>query len=495
MISSRHPYKWIHRASWGFGIGFAALVYWTVRLPTLRGDQWSFKDTLIRVGALTTGVLFALMTMGSLIPRIFDLLERHSFISFVSTRHVRSQKSGFLTMISILSICGVAVSSCALSSVISIMSGFSHDLKKKILGNNAHIMIDQASQAPWGEYWELQSRIQKIPGVHGVTPVVQNEAMLSSQSNTAGVIVRGVETNTIGSVIDLPGNIETGQFDYLSSPQKLESTDHNPTIPPTPTLIIGRELAKTLHVYVGDEVTLISPSGNLSPIGIIPSTRKFRIGAIFYSGMYEYDVSYVYTTLEAAQALFEFEGNITTLDIRASHPETTEMLTQTIRKTIQRPDLRVRDWHEMNQSLFSALQLERLATFVILSIAIMVASFCILCTLLLMVTEKRKEIAILKAMGASNPLILKIFIAEGMIVGGIGTTFGTVTALTLCFGLKWFGLRLDPDVYYIDRLPLHIEGVDFAAVTLASMVICTLATCYPAYAASKLQPVEGLRYE
>jgi len=157
--------------------------------------------------------------------------------------------------------------------------------------------------------------------------------------------------------------------------------------------------------------------------------------------------------------------------------------------------LRVRDWREMNKNLFSALKLERFATFIILSIAIAVASFCIICTLLLMVTEKGKEIAILKALGASNGDILAIFMSEGMIIGAIGTVFGVATGVAACVGLKWFGVRLDPDVYYIDRLPVATNAVDYVTVALAAFSICTIATLYPAYAASSLRPVDGLRHE
>ena len=155
----------------------------------------------------------------------------------------------------------------------------------------------------------------------------------------------------------------------------------------------------------------------------------------------------------------------------------------------------MRDWMEMNRNLFSALKLEKLATFIILSIAIAVASFCIICTLLLMVTEKGKEIAILKALGASDRAVMSIFMIEGIIIGGIGTVFGVATALSLCTGLSWFGVRLDPEVYYIDRLPVNVNGLDYAMVAVAAFVICTVATIYPAHAASKLTPVDGLRYE
>jgi lipoprotein-releasing system permease protein len=193
--------------------------------------------------------------------------------------------------------------------------------------------------------------------------------------------------------------------------------------------------------------------------------------------------------------------NISQIDVRVPDPERVGDVTPIVKTTAETfttdngQPLRARDWVEMNKNLFSALKLEKIATFIILSIAIAVASFCIVCTLLLMVTEKGKEIAILKALGASDRAIMRIFMLEGVIIGGIGTVFGVATALAACTGLAWFGVRLDPDVYYIDRLPVNVNGSDYATVAVAAFIICTIATIYPARAASKLSPVDGLRYE
>jgi lipoprotein-releasing system permease protein len=517
------------------GAAFATLTAWTLRLPVLRGSMWSLKDTLVKGGAITSGVLFILTVLTALLPWVLDRLERRRFESFVSARHVRSQKSGFLTVISVLSICGVAVSACAQSSVVSVMGGFSQDLRRKILGNNALIVIDTESQAPFADAEDVMARVRAVPGVTAATPVVSGEVMISSPSNLAGVIVRGVDPKTIGNVIDLIKNIEVGSFDYLENPDKLRhlppeeviglgpggerymkgndlpplSTDDvdpllriDPTVkealttlPLRPGLIIGRELAKTLHVYVGDEVTLVSPLGDPGPMGLMPRTRKFRIAAIFFSGMYEYDATHVYSLIDVAQDYFSEPDRVSAIDVKVEDGEHADRLTPLVTAAVARPDLRVRDWREINKNLFGALKLERFATFIILSVLTIVASFCIICTLLLMVTEKGKEIAILKALGASDGAILRTFMSEGIIIGGIGTTFGIAWGLAMCTGLSWFGLRLDPDVYYIDRLPIDVSLGDFLIVAASAMTICTLATIYPAHAASKLRPVDGLRYE
>jgi lipoprotein-releasing system permease protein len=352
--------------------------------------------------------------------------------------------------------------------------------------------------------------------------------MVASPSNQAGVIVHGIDTESIGNVIELPKDIEVGKLTYLEDPGKLVHLPPDELIgigpggeqylrgaemgpdeldpelrealgsgPVRPGVIVGRELAKTLHVYVGDELTLVSPMGDLGPVGVMPRTRKFRVAAIFFTGMYEFDATDVYITIPEAQSFFGTEGKISMLDVKTEDAERVEPVTARVKGVIARlrPELRVRDWREINKNLFSALKLERFATFIILSIAILVASFCIICTLLLMVSETGKEIAILKALGASDQAIMRTFMTEGIIIGAIGTVFGMATGLGLCTGLSLFGLRLDPDVYYIDRLPIAVNGWDFLTVAVSALTICTLATLYPAHAASTLRPVDGLRYE
>ena len=518
-----------------FGLAFGALTYWTVRLPVLRGSMWTLKDTLVRAGAVVSGILFVLWTLSALLPVLLNSLEGRTFESFVAAPHVRSQKSGFLTVISVLSICGVAVSACAQSSVVSVLGGFSHDLRRKILCNNAHIVVDTESQVAWEGGNEALQKIRALRGVVAATPVVSGEVMISSPSNLAGVIVRGVDPDSIGNVIDLVKNIEVGQFKYLEHPellltlpadevigigpggeQYLKGVDlstlspedpkdplNDPAVrailragpPPRPGIIIGRELAKTLHVYLGDELTLVSPLGDLGPMGVMPRTKKFRVAAIFFSGMYEYDSSHVYTLIDVARTYLDLGQKISAIDVKADDADLADQLVPTLVSEMGRPDLRVRDWREINKTLFGALKLERFATFVILSVLTIVASFCIICTLLLMVTEKGKEIAILKALGASDAMILRIFMIEGVVIGAIGTAFGVTTGLAVCLGLEWFGLRLDPDVYYIDRLPINVSAIDFLIVAVSAITICTVATLYPAKAASKLKPVDGLRYE
>jgi lipoprotein-releasing system permease protein len=531
----RAVFWWLGTA---LGLAFALLSTLSARMPVQRSAPFNWREELVRFGALGAGVFFLLIVLSAVLPMILDALEGRSFTSFIGARHVRATKSGFLTVISVLSMAGVAVSSCALCSVTSIMGGFGHDLKRKILGNNAHIVVDVTRPGGFSD-WETKLdsvRVALASQGGAATPVVAGDAMGSSASNTAGALVRGIDPETIGQVIDLKQNIEVGKFEYLTTPEKLAalppdevvgrgpggepyyrgpdfrwSPDTDPEIREYlklntkiyPGVIIGRELAKSLHVLVGDEITLLSPMGELGPTGVMPRSRRFRVAAIFYSGMYEYDATHAYIMLDVAQRFFSQENKITQIDIRVPDPERVKEFRPAVDQAMagEEPDaakgaeLRVRDWMEMNKNLFSALKLEKIATFIILSIAIAVASFCIICTLLLMVTEKGKEIAILKALGASDGAVMRIFMLEGVIIGGIGTVFGVGTALAACTGLSWFGVRLDPDVYYIDRLPVNVNASDYAMVAVAAFLICTIATIYPAHAASKLSPVDGLRYE
>jgi lipoprotein-releasing system permease protein len=516
---------------WLTGISFTLLVglgIWVKRLPEPRGSAFVLWHQIVRVGAALSGTAFMVCFMVLSVPWLMDRLEGRGFVSFIAARHVRAQKSGFLTVISVLSMSGVGVSSFALCAVVSIMGGFGADLKHKILGNNAHVKIESKHVGGFANWRDLLDELRLVKGVRAATPVASGEAMASSSSNTAGVILRGIDTVTIGTVIDLLQNIEVGKFSYLDDPKRLatlppdepigigsggefylKGPDIKPylsrldpdvaeaTIPVDafPGIVIGRELAKSLHVYVGDELTLISPLGDLGPMGVLPRSRKFRVAAIFYSGMYEYDASHAYVKIEAAQDFFDLKQNVTGIELKIDDAERVSEMRPAIEAHVKRDDLQIRDWKEANKNLFSALKLEKIATFIILSLAILVASFCIICTLLLMVTEKSKEIAILKSLGASDQSILQIFMTEGMMIGGIGTIFGVTTGLAATLGLKWFGVRLDPDVYYVDKLPINVEWSDFTLVALAAFLITIIATIYPALEASRLRPVEGIRYE
>lgn len=505
------------------GLLAALFAYDSVNLPEPRSGVFVLSHQIVRGLAAINLTALVVCILAMVVPPALNWFERGDFVSFVAARHVRAKKSGFLTIISLLSILGVAISSFALCAVISIMGGFGADLKTKILNNNANIRVESPDAGGF-EYWrEMLDEARTTPGVTAATAVAGGEVMASSSTTTAGVQLRGVDVDSFGAVVDVPRNMEVGSFDYLDDPLKLRTLPADTPIgvgpggelylkgpdpavdelqpdDPAPSdlypgVVLGRELARSLHAYVGDELTLVSPMGDLGPMGLMPRSRKFRVAGIFYTGMYEYDASHAYVTLEAAQELLDLGHFVTSIDLRVDKTANVAQLSEEIEQRMQRPDLKVRNWMEMNRNLFSALKLEKIATFVVLSIAIAVASFCIVCTLLLMVTEKSKEIAILKAMGASDRGILRLFMTEGMFIGGVGTVFGVVTGYTAMKSLEGFGIRLDPEVYYIERLPVTVDGLDYMLIALCAFAITTLATLYPARAASRLAPVDGIRYE
>jgi lipoprotein-releasing system permease protein len=503
-----------------FLVAAAGFSSWSFTLPEPVGTYFVLWHQVVRVCAAVFTTLFIITAMGLAVPIALNRIEGGSAVGFISARHIRASKSGFLTVISVLSILGVFLSSFALCVVISIMGGFGADLKRKILGNHAHISVDRGDVGGFSNWEPAIDSVRKLPGVVAATPAAAGEAMASSNSNTAGVIIRGIDPATVGSVIDLVANIEVGKFEYLTDAKTLANLPPETIIglgvsgqefrkgpsfrskaaegaepDEFPGLIVGRELAKSLHVLVGDVVSLVAPLGDLGPMGVMPRTKRFRIAAVFYSGMYEYDSSHVYMVLPRAQEFLDLDTKITNIEIKVADAEQVGVVREEVAKALGTLKLRIRDWQEMNRNLFSALKLEKIATFIILCIAITVACFCIICTLLLMVTEKSKEIAIIKSLGASDNMVLRVFMAEGFIIGAIGTVFGVVTGWVMCEGLKGFGVRLDPEVYYVDTLPIEVNIADYALVAICALVITVLATLYPALSASRLRPVDGIRYE
>ncbi len=564
--------------------------------------------------ALSITTVFVVRAIFRFMPIVLDLIELLGFRTLVAARMLRAKKSGFLTIIGFLSILAVSFSSCTLATTLSVMGGFRADLQQKILGNHAHVVIDQeyGTFEGWGP---ILDRVRAIDGVVGVTPYVAGEVMITSASNLAGAQLRGIDPATIGDVTDLPRNMRHGRLDYLSDPAsmldltpeemngsllipellpsgddlepELEIEDHDaglardhedalgaegegesdaPTgLPPVPGsrgdhgslmreidqmlaeiderqggapnlrslgaaredptasarerigsdldefllpealrdapssrdvlpgLIVGQELARSLRLHVGDEVNVVSPNGDLGPTGPVPRTRPFRVAGIFYSGMYEYDMQMAYTDLPTAQRFLGAGSGVSGVEIAVDDWERAEVYAREVATAIDRRELRVRSWQEVNRNLFGALELEKLAMFITLGIAILVASFCVVGTLTLMVQEKGREVAILKAMGAEDSTMVGMFLLQGLFIGVVGALSGLGLGYVACFAAQHFGIHMNPEVYYIDQLPVHIDPVEFSLVGVAAVLVCVLATIYPAILGSRLKPVDALR--
>lgn len=634
------------------GVALVGVIVWSFFHRPMPADDAHLVLGVCRLAAATWALArcFARITQP-----LLRLVENLDFRALVAARHLRAKKSGFLAFIATLSIMAVTLSTCMLCVVLSVMGGFRKDLKDKILGNHAHVVVDVAHGTFTG--WRATLDATRVPGVVAATPYVQGEVMVGSTSSREGVVIRGIDVDSICSVTSLCENMSAergrGNLRYLNHPEELldlpaeergtvlpiglERTgrrlgvddegdeegaesgavgdleqllredlersaretegeleheggndialDHeggnnvalqreagndialedeldldqldalmdpapptsaeeraaarvvealqelnaereaDATARPTPVgegrdkvddehdfpalrspvaaqqvlpgIVVGRELARSLRLFVGDDVDVISPFGELGPTGPLPKARRFRVAGIFYSGYYEYDMKLVYVSLEAAQTFLATEDTVTGIEIKLEEGRIDDapQVAGAIRTAIDRSDLRVEDWQQRNRNLFGALALEKLAMFLVLGIAILIAGFCVFGTLTLMVQEKAREVGILMAMGTTPRDVVRVFLLEGLFIGIFGAAMGLGLGFVLSFGAEHFGIRMNPEVYYIDRLPVYTDPTEFGLVGIAAVAICTLATIFPAILASRTSPLEALRHE
>ena len=456
------------------------------------------------------------------------LLERLGFRLFVAARHLRAKKALFIAANATLSILAVAVASSMLVTVLSVMGGFRTDLKRKILGNHAHVVVDSEERG-FPQWRPVLEHASSAPGVIAATPYLEGEVMLSSVSGRAAAIVRGIDPNTVGKVTDLKKNLTRGKLEYLIKPERLldPNVRNGKTIPLTielegegisrildtdtdtdtdtdalakrdapvlPGIVLGQEIARNLRLGIGDRVTVISPRGRLGPTGPIPKARPFRVAAIFYSGMYEYDMKFVYTELETAQRFLNRQGLISGVEVKVENVDDPSEVTDGLAAAFSKEGLRVQDWRALNRHLFGALALEKLAMFVTLGIAILVAGFSVFGTLTLVVREKTREIGVLKAMGIDRIMIVQIFLWEGFLIGVAGAALGLGFGFFQAFCAQNFGIRLNSEAFYIDRLPVDLDPSEFGIVGLCTIVICVLATILPAVQASRVHTINALKF-
>jgi lipoprotein-releasing system permease protein len=453
--------------------------------------------------------LFAMVVTG-LVPGLLlgiawsawrDARARRAAASEEATARPRMQATLLMTLISIG---GVAIGVWALTVVLSVMSGFEADLKSKILGTRAHGVVLKFGNDDFTEWKMIRDRTLRVPGVTGATPFLYNEVMLSADQNLTGAIVEGIDVATVGTVTELPRNVVEGKLEWLDDPSRIERTgrpgpEFEPEAPrdarAMPGIAVGTELARTLRVFVGDVVNVVSPLGDLGPAGPQPKSRPFRLAAIFHTGMWEYDSKYAYLSLPEAQRFFGTDGSVTGLQLRTRDVDAARPILRRVHAELEGYPYRTKDWGELNRNLFSALQMEKVVMAVILAFIVLVASFIIVATLVMLVLEKRREVAVLKSMGAGMPSVMKIFVAEGLVIGAIGTGFGLILGFGTCLFIDRVGIPLDPEVYYISNLPVLVEPAQFALVALLAVFLSFLATVYPASKAARLDPVEGLRSE
>ncbi len=421
-----------------------------------------------------------------------------SYELFVSLRHLKAKRTQiFISLNTWISIGGVALGVMALIVVIAVMSGFSKDLRDKILGTNSHVVVTNITQTGMDDYEKIIEKITKAEGVSAVAPFILSQVMLTNGGNAVGVVVRGVDPDREASVSDLQKNLMQGSLQMLSTPEKHSGK------PRRHGIILGKELAHRLRVQRDDIVSMVAPASRVTPMGLVPKIKLFKVVGFFESGMFEYDSNLAFISIDSAQKFFAMKGKVSGVEIRVKDIEQADKVAAKIQDDLGFPYY-ARDWMRMNKNLFSALRLEKIVMFIILILIILVAAFNIVSTLFMVVMEKSKEIAILKSMGASRSSIMKIFSFQGLIIGITGTMIGCVGGFTIVPNLNEivgfieniFGITAFPsDVYYLDKLPSEIQYFDSFMIVVFSIVICFVASLYPAWRASRLNPVDGLRYE
>jgi lipoprotein-releasing system permease protein len=406
---------------------------------------------------------------------------------FIALRYLKSKKKKKgLSFSTIISIGGVSVGVMALLIVLSVMSGFHEDLQKKILGANAHAVV-LSYRGQIEDYKTLMEELKKEPSIISSSPFVLGQVMVSSGKRSHGIFLRGIEIETEMKTTDILKAIKDGNIEGLKIEKELNKE--------IPSIILGKELALMLGVWVGDTVNVISPIGEIGPLGMLPKVKQFEVAAIFEIGMFEYDTNLSLVSLRSAQQFFGYGNNITGIELRLDNIYKAADVREDLNKKLRFPYY-VRDWMQMNKNLFAALKLEKLAMFIILTLIIIVASFNIISTLMMNVMEKQKEIAILKAMGATNKGIMMIFMLQGLFIGLIGTTIGVTGGYLIGkFVHDYEIIKLPADIYYLSKLPVKMKLFDFVVVSFSAIAISFLSTIYPSYRAAKLNPVEPLRYE
>ncbi|MDZ7831200.1 MAG: lipoprotein-releasing ABC transporter permease subunit [Desulfobacterales bacterium] len=409
-----------------------------------------------------------------------------AFEYFIGARYLRSrQKQAFISFITFLSVAGVTVGVMALIIVIAVMSGAESYFKKQILGVESHVIV-RKHNGPIDNYQNIIKELEQIPEITSAAPFVYTQVMLRAPGGLSGAILRGLDPSAKGNPIK--------GYDRKALKQKLTPQQSAGDEVQVPGIILGQELAAKLGVSKGDMVYLISPRGMMSPIGHMPTMKRFEVTGVFESGFYEYDASLAYIHIQTAQDLLKIGDAATGVGLRIKDIYAADQVSSQISEQLGYP-FWTTDWMQMNRNFFSALKLEKKAMFIILTLIILVAAFNIASTLIMMVMGKTRDIAILKAMGATHRSIRKIFVFKGTVIGTIGTALGTVLGIAGCILLKHYKfIELPGDVYYFTTLPIELEFLDVLVIVAAAMAICFLSTIYPAYKASQLNPVEALRY-
>jgi len=432
------------------------------------------------------------------------------FEIYIAERYLRSKRrTGFISLITYISAAGVMIGAAALVIVLSVMNGFESEVRERIIGADAHIKLTEFHETPLKRWPEITDSIRGIPHIVGLAPYIQGKGMIRRGQSIEGAMIKGIDPKLAGEVSDLPKTIVAGSLDILptltdearrrtviedsflrpkSAPP--DSTDHKPLS----GVVLGRQLAFRLTASVGDSVILISPTATASILSA-PKMERFVVTGIFETGIYEYDDLFIYIPLESAQELFEMGSTVTGLELRLDDMNQAKAVADKIDDRLGYPYY-PRTWEEMHRTLFRWMKIEKWMYTILMSLIILVAAFNIISSQIMVVLEKRREIGILKAMGATRESIMRIFMYEGLFVGLTGSFLGLLLGWVLCrLQQVYHFFSLPGDVYFLNSLPVRMHVLDFIIIGVVSLGLTLLATIYPARRAGKLDPVEAIRYE
>ena len=406
----------------------------------------------------------------------------------LSLRYLRARrKEGFISIIAGFSFLGILLGVATLIIVMAVMNGFRKELLDKILGLNGHLLI-QPLDSPLTDWEAVAGRVAGIAGVTLAAPIVEGQALASSPFNASGVLVRGIRVQDLVKLPSIANHIVQGALDGFDKGQGL---------------VIGKRLADQLSIHVGDALTVVSPRGAVTPMGVTPRIKTYKVAAVFEIGMTEYDAAFVFMPLAEAQAYFNRSNDVTAIEVYTSDPDRIDRFRELVKDAAQRPIFMI-DWRQRNATFFNALQVERNVMFLILTLIVLVAALNIISGLIMLVKDKSSDIAVLRTMGASQGSVMRIFLITGASIGVVGTLTGFLVGTIICLNvesirqfLSWLTNTelFSPELYFLSRLPAEMDAGETGAVVVMALTLSFLATLYPSWRAARLDPVEALRYE
>lgn len=412
-----------------------------------------------------------------------------AFERYVAFRYLRARRQeGFISVTAWFSFLGIALGVAALIIVMSVMNGFRHELVERIIGMNGHLAIySQTGSLP--HFHELTEKVKKLPGITDANPIVEGQAMATAHGNATGVMVHGIQPSDLESRKMISDNLVMGSLGLFDRPQ---------------AALIGKRLAEKLGLILGDKITLVSPEGTDTAFGTMPRTRTFEIAGIFEAGMIQYDSTFVFLPLPSAQKFFRLGGGVTGIEVFTENPENITPYKGEIRALLQGQPIRLFDWQEANKEFFSTIKVERNVMFIILTLIILVASFNVISTLIMLVKDKGRDIAILRTMGATQGMMMRIFFIAGSSIGAMGAFIGAVCGLLFSWNIESIRHFIESisgtdlfraEIYFLSKLPARVDPYEVFLVVTIALLLTFLASLYPAWRAARLDPVEALRYE